>query len=392
MKFKKSLIAVAALAATGVYAQSTATVYGLVDQGINVTDFKGNSVTTAASSNGSATSHLGFKGTEDLGGGMQAVFQLEATWSVADSSNRTQGTSAVGTSSNVTSWLGNSQSFVGLSGGFGSVKFGAPNSATLNASGIGNGGFSTAIGSGYRVTSFDAVRFQNSLRYDTPVMNGLSLSLLAVTKNDKQTGASATSNGGSSSLNQTAGRDGLTEIGVAYSKGPLNVQLASLSTTQDSLNGVTTSTTRTGGKFNLTTLGVGYKPGAVGVSAFWQRANSDSLYGAANTSAIVINRTAWGLGVQYDANAKLSFKLNYQVAQTGSDEVGASASSNPVVASQSTTVLGLGADYALSKRTSIYARYEADQDGAGLRAITGYTSATGNSTYTAMAIGVRHSF
>jgi len=387
MKFKKSLIAVAALAATGVYAQSTVSVYGLVDQGFNVTDFKGNSVTTAAASNGSATSHLGFKGTEDIGGGMKAMFQYEATWSAADTSSRTSGTPAVGTTSNVNTFLGNSQSFVGLEGGFGSIKLGTPNSATLGAHGIGNGGFSTAIGSGYRAVSYDAVRWQNSLRYDSPNMNGFSVSLLTVAKNDKQSGGTANA----SNTAQTGGRDGITELGLAYAKGPLNVQFAALSTTQDSFHGQTGTAARTGGKFNLTTLGAQYKPGALGASVFYQRTSSDSLNNT-STAAAVFDRTAMGLGVQYDASSKLSLKLNYVQASTGASEVTGSGATTATVANQTTTLLGLGADYALSKRTSLYGRYESINDPANLKGVSsgGYTST--NSTYTAFQVGVRHSF
>jgi predicted porin len=57
-----------------------------------------------------------------------------------------------------------------------------------------------------------------------------------------------------------------------------------------------------------------------------------------------------------------------------------------------TTVTGLGADYELSKRTALYFRTETDKDAAGMRSTTGYTIPTGNTTYKATAIGVRHTF
>ena len=57
----------------------------------------------------------------------------------------------------------------------------------------------------------------------------------------------------------------------------------------------------------------------------------------------------------------------------------------------STTVVGLGADYALSKRTVAYFRTERDKDDANIRAVIGYgTNAAG--TYKATAVGIRHSF
>jgi hypothetical protein len=95
---------------------------------------------------------------------LKANFQYEIDPALSETSSRTVGTSATGTTSNVTSSLGNGQSFVELAGGFGAIKLGTPNLPTLAANGQGNSGFATAIGSGYRVTSFDAVSFQNSLR------------------------------------------------------------------------------------------------------------------------------------------------------------------------------------------------------------------------------------
>lgn len=110
---KKSLIALAVLAASGAaMAQSSVTLYGIADVWVGRT-----SVTTAAGvktntsvlqSGGLGGSRLGFKGTEDLGGGLKAVFALEQGVAVD--------TGAGGTF--------NRQSYVGLAGGFGQVTFG----------------------------------------------------------------------------------------------------------------------------------------------------------------------------------------------------------------------------------------------------------------------------
>jgi predicted porin len=78
---KKSLIALAALAtvATAAQAQSSVTIYGIVDSGIaratgvNTT----RDTTTAVVSGALSTSRLGFKGSEDLGGGLKTNFVLE---------------------------------------------------------------------------------------------------------------------------------------------------------------------------------------------------------------------------------------------------------------------------------------------------------------------------
>ena len=79
---KKTVLALAAIAASSAaFAQSSVTLYGVVDA--SVESVKGNTAgkgTTfnRVSSGNLATSRLGFKGVEDLGGGLKAKFQLEA--------------------------------------------------------------------------------------------------------------------------------------------------------------------------------------------------------------------------------------------------------------------------------------------------------------------------
>ncbi len=101
---KKSLIALAALATVGAaQAQSSVTVYGLFDMGYvnadytnvngavgaaNNREIKGLNASGAA--NGpSASSRIGFRGTEDLGGGLTAGFNYELGFNPQSSSNDT---------------------------------------------------------------------------------------------------------------------------------------------------------------------------------------------------------------------------------------------------------------------------------------------------------------
>jgi len=78
---KKSLIALAALAATGAFAQSTVTLYGVADiaYGAHKTTGTGtNSIKSSGVMDGAnAGSRIGFRGTEDLGGGLRADFVIE---------------------------------------------------------------------------------------------------------------------------------------------------------------------------------------------------------------------------------------------------------------------------------------------------------------------------
>jgi len=74
---KKSLIALAVMAASGAaMAQSSVTLFGIVDAAYGRVSGNGTSV-TGISNSGINSSRLGFRGEEDLGGGMKAGFWLE---------------------------------------------------------------------------------------------------------------------------------------------------------------------------------------------------------------------------------------------------------------------------------------------------------------------------
>jgi len=336
---------------------------------------------------------------------LKANFQWELDPLLTDTSNRTVGTSATGTTSNVTSSIGNGQSFVELAGGFGAIKFGTPNSTTLLANGDGNSGFATAIGSGYRVTSFDAVRFQNSLRYDSPSFSGLSVGYLQSAKNDKQALGGTVGQTGNLQ-NQTNGRDQVTEVSLTYANGPLTVRYADLQVQQWAdvqlvnaangafgLQGAGAWSATDGKKFNLKTLSAKYEVNKeLTVGYFNQQADSDTLVGSSTAGAATTNkfdRTAQGLSAAYYVQPNVKLMINRATAKNGANHVGSGATT---AASKQTTVTGLGADYELSKRTALYFRTETDKDDAGMRSITGYTAATGNTTYKATAIGIRHTF
>jgi len=398
---KKSLIALAALAVvSAASAQSSVTISGNLDLAATSTDWRGHQVGAAAAANGSSTSALFFKGEEDIGGGIKAVFQYEIDPDFSQTQGRTSGTSATGSTSNVTSSVGNGQSFVGLNTNFGNVKLGTPNLATLDINALGNSGFGTAIGSGYRVSSFDAVRLQNTAKFESAVYSGFSASLNAVAKNTAQSNAANTAFG--NNINQIEGRDGATEIGLKYANGPVAISYANLQVTQNansnpvllSLSNGTTPTAAkgfvaTGGTFTLNSLAAAYAitPEA-SAALFYQTVKSSGLVKADATLggvATAFDRSTYGVSGSYRVTPVISLMANYAQTSTGAKETAATASAK-------TKVLGLGADYSLSKRTALYVRYERDQDAAGLRAITGYTAVTGNTTYTATAVGIRHAF
>lgn len=114
---KKSLIALAAVAASGAaMAQSSVTLYGVVDTSVGYV--KGAESVSGLLNNGTASSRLGFRGVEDLGNGLKAEFVLEGAVSPDDG----------GSSFNF-----QRQSTVGLAGEFGQVRLGRALTASYNA-------------------------------------------------------------------------------------------------------------------------------------------------------------------------------------------------------------------------------------------------------------------
>ncbi len=114
---KKSLIALAAVAASGAaMAQSSVTLYGVVDTSVGYV--KGAESVSGLLNNGNSTSRLGFRGVEDLGNGLKAEFVLEGQ---VDPDNGGDGFNF------------KRQSTVGLAGEFGQVRLGRALTASYNA-------------------------------------------------------------------------------------------------------------------------------------------------------------------------------------------------------------------------------------------------------------------
>lgn len=160
---KKSLIALAVLGAfAGVAsAQSSVTVYGFIDQGVGKAI--GSTDKTLLESGGS---RLGFKGSEDLGGGLKANFGIE---------HRLTPNTGASTSANF--W--NGYSTVGLSGGFGTLNLGRQYTPTfLMVQNAIDPFLGDTVGNlrdtGLRDGSTTTIRVATSLRYDYSA-NGFAL-------------------------------------------------------------------------------------------------------------------------------------------------------------------------------------------------------------------------
>ncbi|MEF1574511.1 trimeric porin PorB.IB [Neisseria gonorrhoeae] len=161
---KKSLIALT-LAALPVAATADVTLYGAIKAGVqtyrSVEHREGKVVGVETGSEISDFgSKIGFKGQEDLGNGLKAIWQLE------------QGASVAGTNSG---W-GNKQSFIGLKGGFGTIRAGSLNSPLKNTKNNVNAWESGKLTGNVLEISGMAQREHRylSVRYDSPEFAGFS--------------------------------------------------------------------------------------------------------------------------------------------------------------------------------------------------------------------------
>lgn len=154
---KKSLIALAVLAASGAaLAQSSVTIYGVAD--IWVGKVKGQSL--AAADGGIGQSRLGFKGSEDLGGGLKANFNFEEGLNLGNGATD--------------STTFQRQANLGLSGGFGAIKLGRSTTALDDVFGAANSGFDSALSANAVWQNGHAGRLDAQLYYASPEFAGFS--------------------------------------------------------------------------------------------------------------------------------------------------------------------------------------------------------------------------
>jgi predicted porin len=213
---KKSLLALAALSAfaTAAQAQSSVTVYGILD--VNFTSQKnaGAGAASAMGDNALATSRLGFRGTEDLGGGLKAEFQLESK--LAPSNGMVGADSANATQSNV---MFNRESWVGLSStNFGSIRLG-----TTDVTDAVNIDAKVSQAGDLALLSELGTDKKKSIRYSTPNFSGFSAQVgysnaVATSALEATSGAAApaTSVGAANTGRTTAGY-------IAYEAGNLGL-------------------------------------------------------------------------------------------------------------------------------------------------------------------------
>jgi len=296
---KKTLIALAAFAAVSSFAQSSVTIYGTVDVGFGGATANGvETVKFQQQSAYNSTSKIGFKGTEDLGGGLKANFGLETGGITMEDG------AAAGLNFTRASW-------VGVEGAFGDVKMGRITSKSTAA--MAQFDFNgTSTSSAFNVAGLSAVTWYGSSRRSSQLQYTKALGEVTVHFANSFDNDSAAPAAGVTNNNRTT-------FALTYANGPLAAAVVTES-----------ASTSAAGARSAYAVGASYDLKTVKISATYNQRESEIL-GEGMTLSAVIPMGAVNVGIQYANND--GSKVPATVVKTATE---------------------LFANYALSKRTYVY--------------------------------------
>ena len=354
---KKSLIALAVLAASGAaMAQSSVTLFGIVDTGVGYIDNGGNEVAGSTAgqnkygmtTSGNATSRLGFRGVEDLGGGLKAGFWLEGQID--------------GDDGNAAGFNFKRRSTLSLMGGFGEVRLGrdlTPGySKFISYDLFGQVGIGQFMGWSSNLYGADVggVRADNMLSYYTPNFGGFTAGVSYGFGEDTA----------SSKTNRYVGGY------VAFDNGPISVALA-----MDKNNGNLPTTPAVNGDRTQVSLGGSYDFGMLKASALVQKVEFEPTVG---TGKVKFDNWALGLSAPVGPGTVKAQYASYDLKDSSNE------------AQQ----LSVGYVYDLSKRTAVYGTVSfLKNKGASAVSLGGNGLPLGGASgenQTGYQVGIRHAF
>ena len=344
---KKSLImlAIAGAFAGTAHAQTAVNVYGIVDMGLVREQGNAAGSVNKVTSGAQSGSRIGFKGTEDLGDNMKALFVLE-TGIAADSGGFNQNGLAFGR-----------QSFVGLQNDFGTLTLGrqyTPYFLTLNAADPFASGLA---GTASNLVANSGIRMNNTIKYASPIFMGGATAELAY-------------GFGEQAGNNDAGR--LISGAIGYGNDLFSIRLAhhnkrNVADTANSKNTMLTGTW----DFKV-------------AKAFIAYAENDGAESSLITGLPVTDIRNSSKSRDFLIGATVPFgKHTFIASYIRKDDRNA--------ANNDANQIGIGYTYAISKRTNLYAAW-ARIDNSNLAAYTVGNNSEPGSGDKAFNLGVRHIF
>jgi predicted porin len=350
---KKPIAAAALLAAaSGAFAQSSVTIFGILDFTLQRASQAGNAVTRLNGAGGNQKPRLGFRGVEDLGGGLAAGFVLDAGLNVDTGlGGPTSADNLVSTASG--GLVFNRRSTVSLiSRQWGELRIGRDfvpsywNLSVFDPFGTSGAGAATNISQSAltRVATVQtAIRASNTVGYVLPQLNGFYGQAMYVVPEGP-----------------AAARHDGRYVGarLGYARGPLNVSVSHGTT------GITS------GDVATSNAGVSYRIGPVTAMAQYFR-DSKEIVAAPSRSH------GWLLGAQVTAGPGY-VPVSYVRVE---DNAGRSAYQ-----------AAIGYVYDLSKRTALYTTYSRLQNRGGAALTGGGVPGVANTAWRGIDVGIRHAF
>ncbi|AYH45199.1 porin [Azoarcus sp. DN11] len=423
MQKKLIALAVAGLASAPVFAQTNVTVYGVVDTtlesvqakgGADFIDVNGDFGVRGARVDGrlreierrarvtSNSSLIGFRGTEDLGNGLKALFQVESGFN-ADGSG--------------TSTLATRDTFVGLNGGFGTVQLGKL-TTFMRTAGAKVDFNPAATGIGFQAATYGTIagiktgideRINNAVMYTTPSFSGFAAQLAYSAGENKK---SESQNRGES-VNSNA-----YQLAAAYENGPLYVSAGygyAKDPSASSAPNVGPFATNAVGLANVNGLHDKVKTGRIAakysfptnttISALWDRSKYEAQTGTGLASPALRNinldakRNAWMVGAEQkfagNQAAYLQYARSQKIKGNDCDVTGCTRLDDGKTQFSQWT---LGYTYSLSKRTMVkayYTRINNQRDSAADFYLSGIGSnglVSADQDPTGFGLGLRHTF
>jgi predicted porin len=372
---KKHLLAIAALAAvSGSVAAQNVTVYGTMDAGIQsstkVGDARDNQ--TKMLTGGLYATVWGLKGTEDLGGGMKANFNLEGYFTNNDGAGQAFG------------GLFGRMAYVGLSGSAGSLQLGKQLDPHFLV------GFAGTDPRGAKETNSGLITWLtgNHVNVGTPTSGNQTIG----SNGDVTTGNNTTSLSNIFLSNAVAYYNSFNglNVGVAYALG-----------------GVAGANSQN----SSTSLGANYSVAGLTVAGGWSQDNGNN----ADTDRMKAQR--WSIGAAYQVTSDAKIKANYMEAKqkdssgvefVKNEVFGVGVEYKPNAANLITVAYYDGKnkhgsddtsktwlvseEYSLSKRTTLYGLVATNKGGSGFSYAASMLNTVANGTNTVFQLGVAHRF
>ena len=376
---KMFLLSAIGLACGAAQAQSSVTLFGVVDVNVQRFDAGGVGKSTMVGNGGLSTSRLGFRGREDLGGGLYAGFWLEAslnpdTGEGRNTNTNNQPSGAVASAPGTTGIKFDRVAYVSLGGGFGEVRLGHDFIPThwssiffdpFNANGVARAGNLTFAG----VTAAPlptAITGSNTISYWLPpkLLGGLyGMAMVGLGENS------------SDAPNEDDGD--FAGIRLGYASGPFDVAAAVTRTRNVS--------TATIGDYTHANIGGTWSTGFAKFFALYNVVKVDLAGGE-------VQKNTAEVGAHIPVGSTGRIRVSYAVLDDRSD-AGLLNANGSARRDNDARQIGVGYVHDLSKRTAVYTSYARLKNrGQAVYTVSGNRAPSPGRNSSGLELGVRHLF